>query len=398
MKNRRLFLVLTIMLYITLTACTSVEESQMIVSSTSSGTTSSSAGSSLITSDGGTKHIKKRLSEKILVDADIVLLNGGNPSKADVLTAKYHNASITSLLKTFFSTKKIKQHIIQNGDNYQATDGSYLNNFLGSFGFSEYSKPNINYAFFTDPEDINDYNADKFSTTAGLSFETIKSAANKIVKMLSTFGVDIGENYTCYSLNHQSLQSQQDAYVKRQESDSNSAKLFKADLNAGRIKLQKTWIRDDDCYYFILYPEICGIPVTRQLHGSADNGTEVAGTDITVLYNKNGIVDLRANYLYDKTGVTVKGATLINTDKVLEAIKSKYGSVILSTPITITKMSLQYVPVLINKSRKDFKLTPAWVCNIKQVYEKQNKQTGKLISHAVDSEVLIDAITSKEIS
>lgn len=395
MRSRKPFLAAAAALCVMLTACASVEETS--TSSLASSSPSQPASPTANLSNGGTNHIKKQLAANLSVDADVVLPKGFNASKADVLTAKYHQADTALLLKTFFSQKKIKQHTSKDGDHYQAADGSYLSNSLGSFAFSDHGKPNIHFAFFMDPQDIDDYNADKFSATSDLPFEARNSSVGRAQKTLSSFGVDVGKDYTCYSLDHQTLQKQQDAYVARQEDDSNTAKFFKADLNAGRVQLQKTWTQDDDCYYFILYPEINGIPVTRQLHGSADNGTEVEGTDITVLYDKNGIVDLQADYVYDKTGIFTKDAALINTDKALEAIRNKYGSVILSGPVTVTKMSLQYVPILADKSRKNFKLTPAWVCDIKQVYEKQNKQTGKKISRSICSEVLIDAVTGKEV-
>lgn len=397
MKSRKPILAIVTALGITLTACASVEEASInSAASPASSVSVTSPSASSKTSAGNTaNHIKKQLAENLSVDANI----NGNAMVAEIFTAKYHSVDTNLLLKTLFSKKAIKKHDNAQGiDDYQATDGSYLNNSLGIFGFADKIKPNIHYAFFMDPHDVDDYNVNQFSTNSNFSFETRESAMDKIRKVLATLGVNADGEFTCYSLDHKTLHEQQDAYIKRQESDPNMAKYFKSDLKAGRIKLQQTWTENDDCYFLIFHPEINGIPLTRQIHGSADNGTEVDGTDITAIYDKNGIVDLKVNYLYDRTRVVTKGTALLGAEKALESIKNKFDAIILSTSTTVKKMSLEYVPVLENKSRKDFRLTPAWVCDIEQVSKKPDKKAGKEISHSDVSEILIDAVTGKEIS
>ncbi len=397
MEIRKPMLVIAAVLCIMLTACASVEEAPVssAASPASSESVNSAVASPKTSAGSAANHIKNQLTENLSVDADIT----GNAKVAEIFTAKYHSVDTNLLLKTLFSKKAIKKHDNAQGiDDYQATDGSYLNNSLGSFGYSDSNKPNIHYAFFMDSHDVDDYNVNQFSTNSNFSFETRESAMDKIRKVLATLGVNADGEFTCYSLDHKTLHEQQDAYVKRQEADQAMAKYFKSDLKAGRIKLQQTWTENDDCYFLIFHPEINGIPLTRQIHGSADNGTEVDGTDITAIYDKNGIVDLKVNYLYDKTGVAKNSTSLLDSEKALKTIRNKFNAIVSSTPTTVKKMSLEYVPVLEDKSRKNFRLTPAWVCDVEQVSKKPDKKAGKEISHSDVSEILIDAVTGKEIS
>lgn len=378
------------MLSVVLTACASVEEASGGPVSSVLSSQSGAASSSAVLSVSESTHIKKELATNLSVDADVIMPKTGT-GKADVLTAKFHSVDTDALLQKFFSGKTVKSHDEEDGDIYQAADGSFLNNSSGSFYFHDSEGPTIDYAFFMDSENIMDYNADKFSTTSDLPFESRKSVAEKIKKFLASFGVDAGENYTGYSLDHQTLKTQQDEYVRREKADEGSTKSFESDIKAGRIKLQKEWSEDDDCYFFVFSPEINGMPITRKIHGSPDNGTSVAGTDITVLYTKKGIMSLSANYLYEITGTETKDTKLIGADQVVDAIEEKYGSMILTDKTVITKINLNYIPVLADKSRKNFKLTPAWEVTVSQSYKKGDK------SRSWDSTVFFDAETGKEI-
>lgn len=394
MRIRKSVLAVLAALCIVLSACASVEEAPPNSTQLASSKTSNS---SVAVPGNGTNHIKKQLSTNLSVDADVVLPKGVSTSKADILTAKYRHVDTALLYKNFFSKKKVKQHSTQDGDSYQATDNSYLNNFEGSIYFGDGDKPNIHYAFFPDPKKVNEYNADQFSETSNLEFETRKNAAAKVIATLSSFGIKVNKDYSCYSLDHQTLQKQQDAYVKRQETDKNLSKSFEEYLKMGKIKLKKTWTSDDDCYYFRFHQEFNSIPVTNEPHGNADEGAGVPGTDITVLYTKAGIVDLLINSAYESTGVAVKGAALLDSEKALQAVKNKYDAIILSNPTVVKKISLNYAAVLSDRSRKNFKLTPVWIMNVSQIHEETNRTTGKKSSVSIPSAVMIDAVTGKEI-
>lgn len=162
--------------------------------------------------------------------------------------------------------------------------------------------------------------------------------------------------------------------------------------------MKSDWSQDDDCYYFAFQQSFNGIPVTQVDHGDVDKGTNVQGTKMSALYSKNGICDFDAEGFYQETGVQTKDAALIGLQGALDALKSKYESIILSDPIVVKKLSLNYVAVLLDKTEENFKLTPAWVVTVNQITQQINQDTGKKFTVPIPSVVMIDAVTGKEIT
>lgn len=398
MKNSKRFLAVIAALCLMLTGCGSVEKP----AGDSSAPVAASAGSADSASHGIPSHIKKQLAKNLSADADVVVPKSGNISKADVLNAKYLNVSTDTLVRQFLLNQKIERHVVQKRiESYQASGGLYLNNGQ-SGGFFDFTnskaEPNIHYSFYPDQSDHDDYNADKFSTTSDLPFETRTSAFGKLKKIFSAVGLNLEDQYTCYSLDYQTLKAQQDAYVKREESNPKLAASFKSYLDAKKIKLKSDWSQDDNCYYFAFQQSFNGIPVTQEDHGDVDKGTDVPGTRMSVLYSKNGICDFNVEGFYQGTGVQTKDAALIGLQGVLDALKSKYESIILSDPIVVKKLSLNYVAVLLDKTEENFKLTPAWVVTVNQITQQVNPDTGKKFTVPIPSVVMINAVTGKEIT
>lgn len=239
MKNSKRFLAVLAALCLMLTGCGSVEEP----AGDSLAPGAASAGSAGSASLGIPSHIKKQLAKNLSADADVVVPKSGNISKADVLNVKYLNVSTDTLVRRFLLNQKIVRHVIQKRiESCQTSGGLYLNNVRGggSFDFTNSkAEPNFHYSFFPDQSDCDDYNADKFSTVSDLPFETRTSAFGKLKKIFSPVGLNLEDQYTCYSLDYQTLKAQQNAYVKREESDPKLAASFKSYLDAKKNQIEK---------------------------------------------------------------------------------------------------------------------------------------------------------------
>ena len=209
------------------------------------------------------------------------------------------------------------------------------------------------------------YNADKYDSNNIFNFKSIEESYSYISSRLKELGISISPSYDCYSLDYKTL-SEQSSYLG---------------VNHGY-----SWTNSDNSYFFILRQEIHGLPVTTLMHGNADDGSMVSGSDIQVLISADGIQKLMCAFIYDTFEETRTPVAIIPLENAIRTVECKYSNIITSSPITITHIELCYLPC---KHSNQFKIIPTWI--FKSTQEDPN--TGKInICY-----VFVDATTGKEI-
>ncbi|MCM1258382.1 MAG: hypothetical protein NC307_11090 [Roseburia sp.] len=118
---------------------------------------------------------------------------------------------------------------------------------------------------------------------------------------------------------------------------------------------------DMECYYMLW--RVLAPHGERLRNGNRDAGgvLERNGAYVTAIYTSSGMVHFHANatFQYEEEQAV---SQILSVDAALEQVKKQYENVILTEKdaITITEISLDYVPVLRNIEKKSYDILPAW--------------------------------------
>ena len=219
-------------------------------------------------------------------------------------------------------------------------------------------------------ERFDSYNLDKYSLDKELSFGSRDEIFKWIKKTFKdAVGIDVSDNYKAYALDHKTLYQEQNAHL---------------DLIEEGGSATDQWSEEDDAYYFVLCQDVDGVPIYQEEYGDIFEGIGVDYTRLTVLYNKNGWLDFRAErgYCIEKTEEEQK---IISLEQALESLNRKFElNVDQGEEWNINHISLQLVPVHINGN--NYEIKPVWMfqgINPKIMFGFFN--------------IMIDAVSGKEI-
>lgn len=342
-------------------------------------------------SDSG-KHLQRQLANNLNVDADV--LAPANLQKLDTLlvTPIRFNTKVQAF-KTMLlgNSEVIKQENINsgNGTRYLTADGKDLtiDNVSATFMTNKYSKyimPMLGFDFPAGIDVMKNMDLIKQRRNHDLSFMPRQQAIAEVKKQLTSLGIPVYDVVDTYALDYQTLQKEEKILKESGEL---------VNPKTGKLTMKDGWSKADDFYFMVFRTGYNNIPVYPLNHGSYQANTIVYSGNISVCYSHRGWEFLSLIYEYQKTAVDQKGLPIISLDKALAAVKLKYENVILTNPTTITSIELDYVPSLINRSRDEYRLVPAWCFKLKTIL-KDSK--GKPLP-PFDKMMLIDATNGDEI-
>jgi len=338
--------------------------------------------------DNSGQHIQRQLDTNLSVDADVIEPSTiQNLSSLLVTPVTWDNKALETFL---IANSKVtqKEDYGANGSTFQTADGKQLFSKSGTVNFQTYTfRTYINQIVnaYTIPGDTF-YNLDRFNQMRDqdLPFMPQQQAVDEVEKELTSLGISVYDKVDTYALDYQTLQAQEK--ILEQKGDLTSPK-------DGTTTLKPSWSQEDDCYYMIIRSGFDNIPVYPLDHGSVETNTIVPSTYIYACYSKKGLEYLSIVDPYKEKAVDHGGLKIISPEEALAAVKRKYANVILTDPTTITAIELNYVRMLINQSRDEFRMVPAWCFELKEV----RKDSEKGEPYTVDSRMIIDATTGGEI-
>jgi len=332
------------------------------------------------------QHIQRQLDTNLSVDADVIA--SSNIQKLDTLhvTPIRFDTQVQALETSLIANSKViqKKDYVDSGSRYLTADGKELFVGRGTVNFqTDKFRTYLYQILITRGNTTN--NLDRFSQKRNLDlpFTPHQLAVDEVKKVLTSLGIYVYDEIETYSLDYQTLQAQEK--VLKENGNLTSPK-------DGSITLKDSWSEDDDCYYMVFRSGFDKIPIYPNSHGSVEANTFVPSAYITACYSKKGLEYLAILDTYQKKDVDQEGLKIISFEEALAAVKHKYGNVILTEPITVTSIELNYVPMLINQSRDEFRLVPSWCLDLKKVVKD-----GKGETHTVHSRMIINATTGGEI-
>lgn len=153
------------------------------------------------------------------------------------------------------------------------------------------------------------------------------------------------------------------------------------------------WEKKDEAYAVIFRAELNGTPVTNTGYRPASGGFgDVSGSRILGVVGKDGLLFFQAGGIYEPGTTIQDGIAPISLSGALEQIKTKYRNVLLTDPVTITDIALEYVPQ-IKKSGSDFvfELLPAWVFTANQTTTTQDAKGTTKVNASFPIYILADS-------
>ncbi len=213
-----------------------------------------------------------------------------------------------------------------------------------------------------------DYNAYKYSTDNEFNFATQEQAFEAVKSALLSMGIDIGDQYVCYALDHTIMQEEE----------------YLMDINGQEATAQykDQWTEDDDSYYFIINQSFDDIP-SYHVYYEAFPMVAEENAPVQVIYNKDGIQFLNIERVFSFTegnGVY----ELKNFSDIAQVIQNKYGMILGSSTYEVTSATLYYMENKIADNQ--YEVLPVWIINT------VDNLTGKILQDVVNAQTAEEII------
>ena len=343
---------------ILLTGCsgTAAEPSESTPAEITEATQESAGGA-----ESGTNHISEKVSDMLVIDADVVL-------------PKDQVYSVYALTKQAFPREDLDGFF--GASEAVVTDhpewvGAYSAKTEEGGCFSTDPYGNFTYAKDEERDDYIVYLVESAYYNAGsCSFQkeeipdlTFLNAENAIqtgkerIKELT--GQD-SEVLAAYALNREILTALEEEYRQTPK--------YQEDAQRGKETTVDDWSDADEIYYMEYRLTKDGLPIYSGINepgiSMAVETFWTAETRITMLLDQDGI-----RYIASRGGIfdaspEAEAQTIISAETALEAVKEIYGNTILSSQVTISRIWLEYVVVPDWEEKEQYKLVPYWCVQI----------------------------------
>ena len=226
------------------------------------------------------------------------------------------------------------------------------------------------------------YNGDLFPADKDLPFASRQQAYEELLQVLGKLGVEVSSQYDCYTVEESALQK-----AEQRLEETSPAEM----PEEGGAEPESR-----ECYFYRLYTDIQGVPVTAHENGSVDKGTYLPGTTIEALYAADGLHSLHIFCVFD-AGENQTPAQALDLEGALNKLDELYQQGVLEDTVEVQEIALEYVPVA-DASRVEVELAPAWrfgVLRTRTYPGKSNPQETVLVPDY--EQVMIHALTGEEI-
>lgn len=337
---------------------------------------------------GDAVNIKTTLSSGIVVDAVQVIPGNVKFDAMPIIRAEHQEFNADVFQNYFMKDKEIKN--IDQGEDKE-TGGVYKNIRTIDDSWLYAQKNSISYfsQVFRKVDSIIQNNflpEDKPGEKLDFEFATREQAYEKIKSVFSDLGIQVYEDYECYSLPFEWMKEEYEAYQNQLSA------AYKEKLSEVQDDIEINWSEEMNCYYFVFRQTVEAFPVTDKPR-DYDN-VYINAPTITVYYAKNGIESFGISYTYD--GTVERKEPIINEKEALEKLDQYYNSIILDGDYLVSKIELEYVPI--PDKGDSYLLTPAWRFYIDHTFNDPDKlEPGKYKKFTQQEQVLINAVDGKQL-
>ncbi|MCM1184625.1 MAG: two-component system regulatory protein YycI [Roseburia sp.] len=311
--------------------------------------------------ESGTSHIREKLSDQPVIDAEVILPEEQVYS-VYVLTKK---AFPREDLDVFFGVSEavVTDHPEWTGAYSAKTkEGGYFSaDPQGNFTYAKDEERDEHIVYLVETAYYNasscSFREEEISDLSFLNAEKAIQTGKEKIKELT--GQD-SEILAAYALDREKLTALEEKYRQTQN--------YREDAQRGKAATVDDWSDADEIYYMEYELTKDGLPIYS---GINEPGLSIAvetfwtaETRITMLLDKDGI-----RYIAGRGGIfeavpEAEAQTIISAEAALEAVKEIYGNTTLSPQDTISRIWLEYVVVPDPKEKEQYKLAPYWCVQI----------------------------------
>ncbi len=329
--------------------------------------------------------VKKKLGGNLSVDA-VVEAPTVLPKEAGIIQAKKttleNKEKVMAMLFPNQTLSKVDERQLKSQNGQTLVQEYFKSSNKGFFVWSGNSL-NCGQNLMFDIQEafsLSDSSSQKLYPAKDLTFMTQKDAEKKARDLLTLLGVTASNDFQTFALDYQTMNQEQ---IRHQKETASAA------LEFGKKQVLRKWAQADDCYCFQFHQEVNGISILgSQQSGGSKSPTQPIVPTIVVYYGKQGFINAQISNIFETTGVVKEKHIPVSLDKALDALNNKFDEIIMNNPITVTNITLSYVPELEAANQKNYLLTPAWIFQLSQ-YSKD-------IKGDVKTTVLINALTGEE--
>lgn len=311
--------------------------------------------------ESGTNHISEKVSDMLVIDADVVL-------------PKDQVYSVYALTKQAFPREDLdgffgaSEAVITDHPEWV---GAYSAKTEEGGYFSTDPYGNFTYAKDEERDDYIVYLVESAYYNAGscsfqkeeipdLSFLNAENAIQMGKERIKELTGQDSEVLAAYALNREILTALEEEYRQTQK--------YQEDAQRGKETTVDDWSDADEIYYMEYRLTKDGLPIYSGINepgiSMAVETFWTAETRITMLLDQDGI-----RYIASRGGIfdaspEAEAQTIISAETALEAVKEIYGNTILSSQVTISRIWLEYVVVPDWEEKEQYKLVPYWCVQI----------------------------------
>lgn len=330
-----------------------------------------------------TNHISEKLSDMLVIDAEVVLLKE-QVYGVYVLTKQ---AFPKEDLDVFFGVSEavVTVHPEWVGAYSAKTEeGGYFS--TDPYGNFTYAKDEERDDYIVYLVESAYYNAGSCSfqkeEIPDLSFLNSENAIQMGKERIKELTRQDSQVLAVYALNREILTELEEEYKQTQK--------YQEDAQRGKETTVDDWSDADEMYYIEYELTKDGLPIYSGINepgiSMAVETFWTAETRITMLFDKDGI-----RYIACRGGIfdaspEAEAQTIISAEAALEAVKEIYVNTILSSQVTISRIWLEYVVVPDWEKKEQYKLMPYWCVQIDSLSgnssaERINAITGGNLSY-----------------
>lgn len=242
-----------------------------------------------------------------------------------------------------------------------------------------YTEKELNYAYLgylygTMPY-LTDETLKKFPETEISGISKLE-AIEQVKEILKEIGVDVSEPRV-YALTYERLEENTD--YSQTDPDGN---------------LPHKWSEEDSVYAIAFNGTVDSHPITEVGYRSGP----AAGERIVGIVGKQGVVAFKALNIYEVEETNQLSEEILDVEMLLNNIRNKFRNILITDKIEINKINLEYVPVLENLKKGEYKLKPMYICMARQEIERtQDKEEKNAIEENSIFPIIFDAQTGMEI-
>lgn len=324
---------------------------------------------------------QETLAENLIIDADVTAPNH-LPTKNYQVTLKELDKE--NVEQIFLSGKEIRE-VKEIPNTIDETKMSYVYNTddeaslvidMGRVSFVEQQAIDRHYTRYIKGDSFFiDYHLDEIFPKERLNNVDREASVQSFKDICQKLDIEISGEPDVYALDAESL----DAVTDYEEAQPNGEPI-------------KKWTEEDQAYFItahVLYDEF---PMT-QFGYITESGYGI-GTRIHAIFGVGGLIEFSADGIYETTKEGDEITQICSLDTANTAIKEKYKNTILSNPVRISEIRLEYLPVQKDMEQQLYELTPMWIYTASQ--KSQIEKEGKITEITNTFQIYIDALTGKE--